>query len=257
MTPKSYALNDVSIAASAKISQSSEARHLQDAFGFVGADVSSELVRDLSFQLTSGKLTLICGASGSGKSLLLRACADLLKGNERGVRTDGSLIDIRGSVDTSAVVAELPALAPDKTPLELKGRVPLDQFLNVTAKCGLAEPQLFVRPLSSLSSGQQYRLQVALAFLERPDVVVIDNFCEPLDRFTALAVIRGIKQLASELGVAVLAATASYDRLSKLPGIDQAVLLRRGDRPIVTEHIGPDDLQEGFLLEPLPSEGAK
>jgi ABC-type multidrug transport system ATPase subunit/GNAT superfamily N-acetyltransferase len=240
-------LEGVSISATVDISQTTEARHLQDAFGFVGANLRADIVHDLSFELAARKLTLICGASGSGKSLLMRACTDLLTG-QSGSASSGGTLEVEGRTNRAAVVAELPELPLDATPLELRGKSSLEDFLRVTAKCGLAEPQLFVRPIYSLSSGQRYRLSVALAFLAQPDVVVIDNFCEPLDRFTTLAVIRGIKHLAAEFGVSVLAATAAYDRLHELSDIDQIILLRRGDAAVVTNSTGHDGLQEGFHL---------
>jgi ABC-type ATPase with predicted acetyltransferase domain len=239
-------LKDVSITASVNISQTTEARHLQDAFGFVGANLRAELVQELSFELRPTALTLVCGASGSGKSILMRACTDLLRGEPTAAATTGSTLEIQGAASRRAIVAELTDPPLDATPLELRGRASLEDFLKVTAKCGLAEPQLFVRPIQSLSSGQRYRLSVALAFLTKPDVVAIDNFCEPLDRFTTLAVIRGIKHLAAEFGVSVLAATAAYDRLHELSDVDQIILLRRGDAAVVTTPTGHDELQEGF-----------
>lgn len=233
---KMWVIRDLSLSAHTAISQSSEARHLQDAFGFVGASLTSEILAGLTFELRGGEITLVCGASGSGKSLLVSACAGLLKGapRENDQLPAGTRIDLEGTISSPAKVIELSAVQGDLTPLELKGQASLEDFLSITAKCGLAEPQLFVRPVHSLSSGQRYRLSVALAFLARPEVVIIDNFCEPLDRFTALAVLRGIKHLASETRTAVLAATAAYDRLQALPEIDQVVLLRRGDDPVVS-----------------------
>src|SRR5690606_2338769 len=182
-------------------------------FGFVGNDVTSELVEDLSFDLSAGEVTLICGASGSGKSLLLHACANLLDGLPSDEPRHGlGGLEVTGAVSRKARIQILPQLPADKVPLELKGRASLEDFLQTAAKCGLAEPQLLVRPTSSLSSGQRYRLQVALAFLANPEIVIVDNFCEPLDRYTAISVARGIRRLAAERQVAVLGATAAYDR---------------------------------------------
>ena len=99
------------------------------------------------------------------------------------------------------------------TPLDLMARTPLDEFLTVTAQVGLAEPQLFVRPTTTLSSGQKYRLQVALSILTHADILVIDNFCENVDRFTISAICRGLRRLADTYGIGVLVATAAYERI--------------------------------------------
>ena len=230
--PKSWLLTGVSVQASSAIAQTSEARLLQDAFGFVGATLSSEIIRSLTLEITRGELSLVCGASGAGKSFLLQACAHLLSEGHPSSKNEAGDV-MQGRVSSTGKISRLPELAPEKTALEHLGRSTLGEFLRITAKCGLAEPQLFVRPIRSLSSGQRYRLKVALAFLPMPDIIIIDNFCEPLDRFTAIAVVRGLKSLSVQHGVAVLAATANYERLMSMSEIDQTILLRRGDQAIV------------------------
>lgn len=234
---KVWLLKDIVVRATAPIAQTAEARNLQDTFGFVGANMSSTIVKGLTFSLSPRQITLICGASGSGKTVLVNAVSWLLgESNEAtGIQhaERGGLLTVTGVSNLHAKVTTLEPLGDHEIPLELKGRSTLEEFLTVTAKCGLAEPQLFVRPTASLSSGQKYRLQIALAFLKKPEVIVVDNFCETLDRYTTLAVVRGLRNLAEEFEVAVLAATASYDRLVNLFNPDQTVLLRRGDEPLV------------------------
>lgn len=233
--PAKWAIAGLSIRASAVISQTSEARLLQDAFGFVGSDLSSDLMRDFSFELTPKTVTLICGASGSGKSILVDAIAAVLSHSAGAAiqSRETCSIEVAGDATPRARVVKLQPLDDNVTPLEAKGNGSLEEFLQVSAKCGLAEPQLFVRPIKSLSSGQKYRLQIALCFLRSPEVVVIDNFCEALDTYTAAAVTRGLWQLASERNVAVVAATASYERFQGWLHPHQTILLRRGDRPFV------------------------
>lgn len=255
-SPKPIMFRDVSVVAKARISQSSEARALQDAFGFVGQDLTSDLIDHLSFNLVPAELTLVCGASGSGKSLLLRVCEQLLA---EGARSEGqgvTSLQVSGSVSRAARVAVLPELQPQITPLEAKGRASLEAFLQIAAKCGLAEPQLFVRPVASLSSGQRYRLRMALAFLSNPEVVIIDNFCEPLDRYTSIGVIRGLKRLAAEARVAVLAATAAYDRHDLFESVDQWIMLRRGERALVKRGAA-GGLQEGLHGQPVSGQKSK
>lgn len=231
-TPRAWSLSGVTVRAKSNIAQSSEARLLQDAFGFVGTDLCTELVEDLSFELHTGDVTLVCGASGSGKSLLLAASQALWDSASRCNPALDGLEVTGGASGPQPRTVSLPSLAPDQTPLEAKGRVSLEEFLETAALCGLAEPQLFVRPIRTLSSGQRYRLAVALAFLKNPDIIFIDNFCEPLDKYTAISVAKGLKRLATARGVAVIGATASYDREYLLDNIDQFVILRRGDKAI-------------------------
>ena len=235
---KEWMLTDITIHTSAKISQSKDARILQDSFGFVGSKLNATILKPTGFTIRSGEITLVCGASGSGKSLLLdglKRISAAIENKELEVSGDLCTLKYSGRINREANVHTIKKLPTNRTPLELMGRATLDEFLSVTAQLGLAEPQLFVRQNETLSSGQKYRLQVALAFLQRPDILVIDNFCENLDRFTILAVCKGIKHLMSLYNVALIAATAAYDRVQESLQADQTILLKRGDYATVTE----------------------
>ncbi len=235
----SFAFTDVRVSVHADMAQSNTSRRIQDAFGFVGASIDTEIVQRMSFELTTGTVTMICGASGAGKSLLgtaVRAICDRPR-TQKHVVADKGLVrfDIDGSVLPSADVAEVARLDKSKTALEYITNTKLEHFFEICAYCGLAEPQLFVRPISTLSSGQRYRLKMALAFLRRPDIVYVDNFCESLDRYTVAAVCRGLTDLATKLNVAVLVATAAYERLYEILSPSQIILLRRGNAAVVRQ----------------------
>ena len=225
-------VRDVAIRVSAQISQSKDGRILQDTFGFVGSHLEATILRETSFCIRSTEVLLVCGASGSGKSVLLDCLShlsDLSDPSERRLNGEERSVICGGSITPSATIQGLMDLPTGLTPLDLLGRVPLEQFLNVTAQVGLAEPQLFVRPTETLSSGQKYRLQVALSILQGSDILVIDNFCENLDRFTIWAVCKGLRRLIRQHGMSAIVATAGYERVREPLDPDQALLLRRGD----------------------------
>lgn len=246
---RTWSVRQFGVSASSPMEQTGEGRKMQETFGFVGSTIQSDLISDLSFDLKSGEVTLVCGASGSGKSLLLNGALALW---DPATRPDLDRdITLEGTVDQPARVGGLPNLPSDASALALKGSASLERFLNVTGKCGLAEPQLLVRPIRTLSSGQKYRLAVAMAFLQNCDILLIDNFCEPLDRYTAAAVAKGIRRLAREENVSVLAATATYDRSYLLEEVDQAILLRRGDRAVIVKRGEGYGLQESLLEHAL------
>ena len=236
-----FSFTDVSVIAHSKLAQSNDSRRLQDTFGFVGSALDSEIIQPTSFVLPAGDVTLVCGASGSGKSLLGAAIRTLCgQGSPPNLEAgmDGDIqILITGSVTPRPRYGELEPLEHDRTALEQVKNLNLESFIETTAKCGLAEPQLFVRPVSSLSSGQKYRLQVAFAFLKRPNILHIDNFCETLDRLTVVAVCKGLKSLASSYNVAVMVSTAAYERLIRLLRPNHIILLRRGNSPLTTTDI--------------------
>lgn len=236
---KQWELANLTIRATAKIAQSKEARTLQDSFGFVGSELDTIILQPSQFTIRSGEITLICGASGSGKSLLLDCIRSVCSepcSDAPTVRGELFSLAYSGRSNQTANVAEMVMIPSERTPLDLMGRTTLDEFLAVTAQLGLAEPQLLVRPNETLSSGQRYRLQMALACLQRPDVLLVDNFCENLDRYTIAAVCKGLQRLVSHYNIALVTATAAYDRVQESLGAGQTVMLKRGDYATVTEH---------------------
>lgn len=234
---QTFQFREIEVRAQAELFQSNDSRKLQDTFGFVGSHLNSVVVEPLSFDIKSGTVTLICGASGSGKSLLGYAirsvCNNSQEINDLDTAVKGIQIKVRGFVEPLASFIELEPFDPSAPPLQKVNKDELSKFLKIGAMCGLAEPQLFVRPFASLSSGQKYRLQVAFAFMKQPDIVHIDNFCESLDRYTTAAVCNGIMRLASITGTAVMVATAAYENVLRYLEPEKVVLLRRGNPAVV------------------------
>lgn len=230
-----WQISQLRVDVKADIVQSRDGRLLQDAFGFVGSSVGSTVVAPLDFEVRSGEITLVCGASGAGKSLFLAAIEHaVLNGAPTDIARDG--IDksaFSGASDQSARVGSLAPLDLARAPLDLLGSASIAKMLTLAARCGLAEPQLLVRPIWTLSSGQKYRLQIALALLRDPEILLIDNFCESLDRFSARAVCKGLATLTRELNIAAVLATAAYDRLHGCLRPHQVIMLRRGDEPSI------------------------
>lgn len=110
-------------------------------------------------------------------------------------------------------IAQLRPPPRNKTPIDILGKHELDEAMRILAQAGLAEPHLFVRPARSLSVGQSYRLALALAIAKNPNIILIDEFCESLDDYTAAAVCRKIRHAAKMKNVCVIVATANARRL--------------------------------------------
>jgi ABC-type ATPase with predicted acetyltransferase domain len=106
-------------------------------------------------------------------------------------------------------VAVFRAASKNLSPIDLLQQFSLEEALQILASAGLAEPQLFVRPAGHLSVGQLYRLELALALSERPNLLLADQFCEPLDRFSAYAVCKRLRKALDQYGICALVVTSS------------------------------------------------
>ena len=218
----------VSISVTSRPVSSARARRIQEAFGFVNTEFNSVLVSRLDLTVLRGQVILVGGPSGTGKSLLLRAIRYLAGiGQRKGRLPEG--VELEVVEMTKGVRVGCPREIPKAmAPIELLERLPLDEALHILAAAGLAEPQLFVRPARTLSLGQSYRLSLALALAEDPELLLIDEFCEPLDRFSAAAVSRKLRIAATQRRMGVIAATADPERVCRSLAPDRLLLLSSG-----------------------------
>ena len=150
-----------------------------------------------------GEVMLLAGASGSGKSSLLRAIC------RRARREGATVVDLRRV-----------ALPRDRPTLDCLGDdVSIDDALRRLARVGLAEVWTWLRPPPQLSEGQRWRLRlaIALAQIERGDaraILACDEFAAVLDRVTACVVASLVRRLATAHRFAAIVAT-SHDDLGR------------------------------------------
>lgn len=154
----------------------------------------------IELDLGPGTVTLIEGASGTGKTTLLRDV-------------------IRAARDQSWVVIEPRAgrLARGATVDLVGGRT--DHAMRVLARAGLGEASVFIRRAHELSEGQRARLRLALAMERarrtarhgRTVLFALDEFASGLDRVTAGAIARLLARFASETETRVVVATPRDD----------------------------------------------
>lgn len=230
---KEWIVKDLTVNVSAQISQSSDARILQDSFGFVGSDLESTILNPTTFSFNSGEITLVRGASGAGKTIFLESLMRLFSSSNENVNTEFSseltTFSLSGIVTTSARVSMLKELSDSCVPVDMIGGHSLSDFLSITACTGLAEPQLLARPIETLSTGQKYRLRIALSILQKPEILLIDNFCENLDRYTLVAVCKGLRSLVKQQNIALIAATAGYERVQSPLQPNKKIMLIQGN----------------------------
>ena len=161
------------------------------------------ILRDISFTLLKGHTKIILGASGSGKSTILKLILGLLKpdagviwvNGERvdemterelmKVRTDLGMVFQEGALFDSLTVAENVGYKLDEESAmsadEVRHRV--DEILGFI---GLGE-YIDRRP-SELSGGQRRRVAIARAMASKPRLLLYDEPTTGLDPITAITV---------------------------------------------------------------------
>lgn len=149
-----------------------------------------DVVKDCSFKIERGKLTVMIGPSGCGKSTLIRLLAGFEKPNAGVITIDGKPID--GPGRDRLVLFQETALFPWMTTYDnilygprargevTKETLELAEFL--LAKVGLKEFRK--KYPTQLSGGMQRRAELARAMINNPRVMILDEPFRGLDAMT-------------------------------------------------------------------------
>ena len=159
-----------------------EIRQLRKSYG------GRQALLPISFFLPPGQCLGLAGHNGSGKSTLLRLIAQIERPDGGDVRYEGKSVlgDRRFLRGALGYVPQRPELARELT---VKQQLELWQ-----AACGLSGPlpediaallgleSLLQKPIRSLSGGMAQRVNIALALLARPKVLLMDEATSGLDQ---------------------------------------------------------------------------
>jgi phospholipid/cholesterol/gamma-HCH transport system ATP-binding protein len=168
------------------------------------------VLKNISFTLISGHTKIILGASGSGKSTILKIITGLLRADKGVVWVNGERVDQLTEVQMMAVRADLGlifqegALFDSLTVRENVGYklyeesdMPLEdahkRVEEVLGWVGLGE--YIDRMPSELSGGQRRRVAIARAMAFKPRILLYDEATTGLDPITATTVDEEIVKL--------------------------------------------------------------
>lgn len=183
------------------------------------------LFSKLSFKLRSGDIYLVRGASGSGKSQLLRSIAGLTHLDEGSIDLDGMQFeefdcpsDWRQRVRyVTQYKVDIPGSPRDfihritsfqswnRRQLHSRSKQPdlVKSTIDILGQWGLPSSSLD-KEWSNLSGGEAQRMIVALSLASKPSVLLLDESTSAMDMETKIAVERTVEDFAKENSLKVL-----------------------------------------------------
>lgn len=214
----------------------------------------NHVLRGISLSVAPGEVVAIIGASGGGKSTLLR-CATLLERFDSGSLSFGDLQVARdedgravyGSKDVLhqarlrfGLVFQNYNLFPHFTVLKNVMDAPLvvqkrnreeveEQARSLLARMGLTGNENKVP--NELSGGQQQRVSIARALCMNPDILFFDEPTSALDPELTQEVLKVIRDLASQHMTMVIVThemTFARDVADRIVFIDKGVIVEEG-----------------------------
>jgi tungstate transport system ATP-binding protein len=205
----------------------------------------------VSLEIGHGPSTIILGANGAGKSVLMRLMHGLLTPSSGSI--DWSAPEKRGRPKKQAMVFQRPvmlrrsAYANVAYALQLSGipRSKRDVLVREALESvGLAH--LAHRPARVLSGGEQQRLALARAWALHPEVLLLDEPTASLDP-SATREIEAVIRAFDAAGTKVVMATHNLGQARRLG--DEILFLNRGR---LVERASVDD----FFSQPKTAEAA-
>ncbi|MGE5471166.1 MAG: cell division ATP-binding protein FtsE [Bacteroidota bacterium] len=179
-----------------------------------------DAIRDVSFEISAGQLALITGHSGAGKTTLVKLLASIERPTSGSLVVNGqNLAALRRSAipylrrnfglvfQDQKLLFDRSALDNVLLPLQIVG-LPRREAVR-RAQAALDKVGLLAREKAmpiALSGGEQQRLAIARAVVNRPTILLADEPTGNLDAESA-AEIRAIFTAFHQVGVTVVVAT--------------------------------------------------
>lgn len=187
-----------------------------------GYRAAARVIDDVSIDVRRGDTLAIVGESGSGKSTLARVIVGLLPRESGDIVFDGASLEPRlqdrakDQLRRIQMIYQGPhaALNPRQTLFDIIGR-PVkfyfgmrradlhDRTVELLQQVDLA-PDCIKRRPPQLSGGQKQRVCIARALAAQPDIIVCDEITSALDPLVADGILRLLRRIQDETGVAFL-----------------------------------------------------
>ena len=193
------------------------------------------MLENVNFEMRPGESVAIVGASGSGKSTVLRLLLGLETPTRGGVYYDGKdleELDLRLVRRQIGTVLEASSLFPGSLYENIAGSAPLtrEQVMEAVRLAGL-EADVEAMPMgldssitesgSQISGGQRQRVMIARALVNRPRLLFFDEATSALDNRTQAIVAESVAKMnATRIVVA--------HRLSTVRDVDRIIVLEDG-----------------------------
>ena len=239
-------------------------------------------VEDVSFSVAPGKILGLVGESGSGKSMTGYSIIGLidppgrviggrilLHGKDLRTLSPGEMRNIRGNriamIFQDPMMTLNPVLRVDTQMIEAiqahayVGRgAALERARDALARVGLPSPdeRLLAYP-HQFSGGMRQRVAIAIALLNKPDVIIADEPTTALDVTIQGQILFEMQKLARESGTALV--WISHD-LSVIAGLADEICVMYAGR--IVEHGSVDQVLDAplhpythGLIDSIPSRG--
>lgn len=180
--------------------------HVSKSFG------KEHILKDVNLQIPARKIYGVVGNNGSGKTVLMKCICGFMRPDCGRITVNGKWVGKECDFpDKLGVIIETPGFLPNisgyqnlKILASLKARIDRREIMETLEKVGL-DPKM-KKPVSKYSLGMRQRLGIAQAIMENPEVLILDEPFNGLDR-GGVEQMRALLQELKAQGKAILLAS--------------------------------------------------
>jgi phospholipid/cholesterol/gamma-HCH transport system ATP-binding protein len=216
-------------------------RDLRKSFPSNGKE--QEVLRGVTLDVARGETLVIIGASGGGKSVILKHCIGLLKPDAGEVRVEGKVISSPDGVDAQTIRRRMGMLfqgsalfdsmnAGENIKFAVREHRPelseaqLDALMREKLQLVHLSPDMSSKLPNELSGGMKKRLALARALALEPEILLYDEPTTGLDPVTAGVIDDLVLDMQRQLGVTSLVVTHDMPSAHKIA--DRIAMLHEG-----------------------------
>ena len=201
-------------------------------------DEDNKVLKDISFTAKQGEITALVGASGSGKTSILRLISRLYDYDKGQILIDGK--DIK-NISTDSLFKKISIVFQDVTlfnssileNIRIGKKDASDE--EVVKAATLANCMDFINKLpngldtvigengSELSGGERQRLSIARAFLKDAPILILDEISSSLDVDNEKKIQESLNKLIKDKTVIIIS-----HRLKSIENVDKIIVIENG-----------------------------
>lgn len=180
-----------------------------------------QVLKGVSFRISAGNIYGVVGNNGSGKTVLMKCICGFMKCDRGRIFVNGRQVGKEVDFpDRLGIIIETPGFIPNLSGYKnltilasLKGWIGKNEIRETMKRVGL-DPGM-KKPVAKYSLGMRQRLGIAQAIMEDPNVLILDEPFNGLDRYGVVEIRTLLKELKAD-GKSILLASHNAQDIKEL-----------------------------------------
>lgn len=176
-------------------------------------------LNQVSLTFERGKIHGIIGRNGSGKTVLFKCICGFMKVNEGRILLNGKEVKVSAAQDMGIIlenpgfIGSMSGFKNLKLLASIKRKITDEQIKETIRRVGLDPEEK--KHVSKYSLGMRHRLAIAQAIMEEPEILLLDEPMNGLDRYGVIEIRNLLKDLR-ETGTTILIASHYAEDIQEL-----------------------------------------